>query len=217
VSELADSHDRARSVAYAYLEAKAFVLASGFGWEIDWQEDAARDEITEGRFMQELAWVVLSSGLGERTVRATFARITGAFGGWDAASEIWSGRSECRQRALLVFNSPRKINAILTAAGYVSKIGFAAVRTHLSDERAVEFLMRLPFLGPATARHLAKNLGINVAKPDRHLQRLADRLGYDDVTTLCHQISTVVGDSIAVVDVVLWRFATLRQSSPAFA
>ena len=212
-----NAHDQAhaRKVAYAYLEAKAFVLASGFGWEIDWQEDAARGEISEGRFLRELAWVILSSGLSELSVRASFARVTEAFGGWDTASEIWQGRSACRRQALRVFNSPRKIDAILTAAGYSKWVGFAAVRQDLEDGRAIEFLMRLPLLGPATARHLAKNLGLNIAKPDRHLRRLADSLGYCDAEALCQQISRVVGDSIAVVDVVLWRFATLRRRSLA--
>jgi len=37
------------------------------------------------------------------------------------------------------------------------------------------FLMSLPYVGAVTWRHLAKNLGLPVAKADRHLVRLAGR------------------------------------------
>src|SRR3990167_1264091 len=120
-------HHRARGVSYAYLEAKALVLASGFGWEVDWQEDAARDPVTEQRFLRELAWVVLSSGLSERAVRSSFLGVSEAFVDWVSAAAIWHGRSVCRARALAVFNSRPKVDAILTTAGYVHQVGFDVV------------------------------------------------------------------------------------------
>ena len=204
-----ERHHHACEVAYAYLEAKALVLTSGFGWEVDWQEDAARDPVTEQRFLRELAWVVLSSGLSERVVRSSFPGVSKAFINWESAAAIWQGRSACRARALAVFNSRPKVDAILTTAGYIHQVGFDVVCGQLVEHDGLEFLMRFPFLGPATARHLAKNLGVNVAKPDRHLQRLAASVGYENAGCLCDEISTIVGDPIAVVDIVLWRFATL--------
>lgn len=53
-------------------------------------------------------------------------------------------------------------------------------------------------------RHLAKNLGCDVVKPDRWLERLAAAEG----TTphlLCNRLAYASGDRIATVDVVLWR------------
>ena len=62
-------------------------------------------------------------------------------------------------------------------------------------------------LGPITSHHLAKNLGLQAAKSDRHLQRIADALGFGGVTETCQVLSEYSGDPISVVDIVLWRFA----------
>ena len=65
--------------------------------------------------------------------------------------------------------------------------------------------------GPITSVHLSKNIGLPLAKPDRHLVRLANDFGYESAEELCEQISSLVGDSVAVVDVVLWRYATITS------
>ena len=51
----------------------------------------------------------------------------------------------------------------------------------------------------------------SVAKPDRHLTRIANRAGYTEVQKFCIEISRLSGDSIPVVDIVLWRFATIES------
>ena len=71
-------------------------------------------------------------------------------------------------------------------------------------------LSQFPFIGPITANHLAKNLGYQLAKDDRHLQRIALRFGYKSAQGLCADISAVTGDSIAVVDTILWRDSALN-------
>jgi len=73
-------------------------------------------------------------------------------------------------------------------------------------EDPVLALRCLPYIGEITSYHLAKNLGADVAKPDRHLVRFAASQGFSDVHTLCSAISQVSGDPLRVVDVVLWRF-----------
>ncbi|MGB6288676.1 MAG: hypothetical protein WBF36_00940 [Desulfobulbales bacterium] len=61
--------------------------------------------------------------------------------------------------------------------------------------------------------NLAKILGLDVAKNDRHLARIAQHCGYSDAHSLCHEISILTGQSASVVDVVLWRFATMSQNT----
>jgi thermostable 8-oxoguanine DNA glycosylase len=63
-----------------------------------------------------------------------------------------------------------------------------------------------------TVYHLAKNIGLQFAKPDRHLVSISNKAGYQDVQAFCRDISNQVGDSITVVDLVLWRFATLEKN-----
>jgi hypothetical protein len=86
--------------------------------------------------------------------------------------------------------------------------GFARFSKDLL-ERGPTMLQELPYLGPATSLHLAKNLGLDVAKPDRHLVRMARALCCVNPETLCDRISAQIGDRVAVVDLVMWRFATI--------
>jgi hypothetical protein len=47
---------------------------------------------------------------------------------------------------------------------------------------------------------------------DRHLTRLASHAGYNDVQLFYRDISSQTGDSVPVVDIVLWRFATINEN-----
>jgi hypothetical protein len=85
-------------------------------------------------------------------------------------------------------------------------------RTFLQiKEGGVNYLQQFPYLGPITSLHLAKNIGLPVAKPDRHLRRIADKLGYSCVQKLCEDIARATDEPVPVVDLVLWRYSTLRQ------
>ena len=78
-------------------------------------------------------------------------------------------------------------------------------------EDPINKLQALPYIGPITSYHLAKNLGVPCAKSDRHLKRLSEMLGFNCVQQFCKEVSTLSGDAIHVVDLVLWRFATLQR------
>ena len=73
-------------------------------------------------------------------------------------------------------------------------------------------LMRIPYIGPVTVWHLAKNLGFPVAKPDRHVQRIAFTLGFVDTHSLCRKLGTALALSPAIVDTVFWRYATIEPA-----
>jgi hypothetical protein len=119
----------------------------------------------------------------------------------------------CISTALKVFNHKKKISAIATIASRVDAQGFEQIKSEIALH-GVSRLREFPFMGPATSFHLAKNLGMDVVKPDRHLLRITRAVGFPSPESLCREISNVVGDRIGVVDLVLWRFATL---SPDYA
>jgi hypothetical protein len=210
----ADENPRTRIAAEFYLAAKSNVIANGFAGEVDWQSNVDLANVREAVFLREAAWVILSSGLSERAVRARFPDITLAFDSWQSAAAIWRNRREHRLKALNIFSSARKIDAILVICGFVARYGFERCMSLLAED-GLDFLTRFRYLGPATGRHLAKNLGFAVAKPDRHLTRIASLLGYLTVSDLCAEIAAVVGDSVPVVDIVLWRYATLNRGYAA--
>ena len=80
------------------------------------------------------------------------------------------------------------------------------------SKNTLMYLKSLPFIGDITKYHLARNLGLNVAKPDRHLIRIAKAFGYSDVQKFCRKISFLSGDKIGVVDLVFWRYATITSN-----
>lgn len=53
---------------------------------------------------------------------------------------------------------------------------------------------------------MAKNFGAQVAKPDVHLQRLADREGVT-AQELCERLAAETGWKVSTVDTLLWRAA----------
>lgn len=206
----AQSDARALRVAAAYLAAKDFVISRGFESEIHWQEQRRIELVGEVEFLREVAWVILNSGFRESIVRSIFPKLSRAFHDWKSAAAIVGDNRVCRRKALMIFGSGRKIDAILDVANIVHTSGFGEVKRQLL-RNPVEFIRTLPFMGDVTSLHLAKNLGVAVVKPDRHLVRVAQTAGFESPDGLCRAIWQIVGDHLSVIDLVIWRYATLRQ------
>ncbi|NKC13874.1 MAG: hypothetical protein GKR94_17295 [Gammaproteobacteria bacterium] len=191
-----------------YLDAKDFLIHRGFADEIDWQDATVDSDFCESDFLREGAWVILSSGMREAVIARVFPAIGRAFRDWRSATEIVEAEQEVFGAAFQLFGHRAKVNAMLALAGEVSASGFDSVKHRVKSEGA-DYLHTFAFIGPVTSLHLAKNLGVDIAKPDRHLVRIAKTAGYLDAQVLCETISDVTGDRVSVVDIVWWRFATL--------
>jgi len=200
-----------RALALTYLQLKRKVIDAGFDSEISWQSNVDVRQLTERGFLEEAAWVVLSSGMRETIVRRRFPAIREAFLSWSSAESIVKARERCRNHALSVFNHRPKINAILQIADKIAALSFDWFLSRIIEE-GVRYLERLPFMGPVTSFHLAKNIGLQVAKPDRHLIRIAQLFGFETPQVLCEAISNQVSEPVPVVDVVLWRYATIQRN-----
>ena len=198
-----------------YMDFKEYVIEAGFDHEIDWQSDLDFESVTETDFLREAAWVVLSSGFRESVVRRCFDDVSQAFLRWSNAQRIYDCRESCRKRAISCFGNRSKIQAILTIVERVVDDGFDCVKMQIKS-RGVDYLQELPYIGPTTSYHLAKNIGFQVVKPDRHLLKIAQITGYESPLEMCTVITDLVGDPIAVVDIVLWRYATLNKNYDIF-
>jgi len=191
-----------------YEQAKSIVRGSGFESEIKWTEETVFDNIDRALFLQEAAWVVLNSGMRESVIRKKYSRILIAFRRLEDLDLILKEREIVLQDALRVFGHRKKMEAILEIVRRVHEMGYEEVcRRVLAD--GIKFIQTFPFMGPATSYHFARNIGLDAVKPDRHLIRIATVTGYETPHALCQQISEMTGDRIGVVDVVLWRFATI--------
>ena len=197
-------------LAVIYMELKESVIRAGYGPEVDWQTDLDFELTTETDFLREAAWVVLSSGFRESVVRQYFHRISEAFLDWRSAKQISKCRELCRNQAVSVFGHRGKIDAIAEIVMRVADDGIEHVKLNIRS-RGVEYLQEFPFIGPVTSYHLAKNLGLGVVKPDRHLVRMARITGHGSPTEICSMVAGTVGDPVAVVDLVFWRYATINK------
>lgn len=201
-------HER---VAHQYFDAKRRVIDSGYAWEIDLQEEILETSVSEAEFLQELAWVILSSGFRESVLRRIFPRILDALGAPENFDTLLARRRTYRKRALAVFDHPAKIDAIFSGAEKSRAIGLPSILAQ-TKEIGPSYLTFLPFIGPVTAFHLAKNIGFDVVKPDRHLERMSSRFGFDSPVAMCRVIHQYTGERIAIIDTVLWRFGVLSAA-----
>jgi hypothetical protein len=189
-----------------FKKASVYVETAHLTGEIEWQRGRRFLEFDESALLRESAWVILCSGFREATIRKVFDHISLSFCDWESSQSIVDSAAACRMTALGSFNNKRKIDAILEIARRINTEGFDVTRDRIQSQPIVE-LQKFPYIGPITAWHLAKNLGLQIAKPDRHLLKLSNSLGYgEDVHKLCASISQASGELVSVVDLILWRY-----------
>lgn len=165
------------------------IQKAGYQSEVDWSENLTPCDSAE-KFISEYIWVILNSGMKNQVARLIFDRIRKAIATGQPISSV--------------FKHKGKVDAILNMSLVADEI-FEMYQNH-SDK--LKFLEGLNYIGKITKYHLAKNLGIDICKPDRHLVRIAD---YYKTTpqALCEKLSKETGMKIATVDVILWRAANL--------
>jgi hypothetical protein len=204
--------ERDRRAVLSYLYAKRHVVSAGYESEISWQASRSPMTVTEQECLSEAAWVILSAGLAEVVVRRVFSRLASPFMNWLSAAKITANVRRSRPAALKVFSHEGKIDAIFGFVDHVFREGHLAIIQGILQQ-GPEYLRQFAFFGPVTSLHLAKNLGFQVAKPDRHLVRWAEITGFRSAEELCVRVGAFVGEDPGVVDLVLWRYASLRPDA----
>lgn len=193
-----------------YFDAKKCIINSIYYTEVNWQFGRDYFYLSEHEFLKEYSWVVLNSGFRERIVRKYFDYISLCFCDWECAKSIVDNQEACVASASFVFNNPRKLRSIVNLSNIVLQTGFDVLKLKIRLN-PLHTLQSLPFIGKITAFHLAKNIGLNVAKPDRHMSRLSSSFGYDDTQEMCKYIHSIVGDPVPVIDLILWRYQEISS------
>lgn len=159
--------------------------AKGYGPIIEWSETIAPAP-DANEFARRAIYVICNSGMKNSVAIGIYERCIGAL------------RAEGSCAA--AFGHPGK-RAAIDHIWTNREVFFEGYRTSADP---IEFLQTLPWVGGITAYHLAKNLGVDVPKPDIHLERLAQR---DGTTTfkLCRRLARESGYRIATIDTILWR------------
>lgn len=172
-----------------YMTLKEAVIAAGYADEIDWQQSVMPVSSPEA-FWTEHAWVVLNSGMKNQVAR-----------------KIWGNIKEAYSRGMKphdVFRHKGKCDAI----NYVRSRAERLLKEYQAAVDKLDYLRSLPWIGEVTCYHLAKNFGLDVCKPDRHLVRIA-RNHQTTPQEMCGRLASETGDRIATVDLVIWRAANL--------
>lgn len=158
------------------------------GWadgDIEWSENII-PPISADDFAEEAIYVICNSGMRFTVARSIFDRVMKCLRSDESSAAAFGHKGKC--------------SAIDTIWRDREKL---LVQYLASDDR-LAFLGSLPWIGGITRYHLAKNFGLDVVKPDVHLQRLADA---HSVTPheLCADLARQTGYRIATIDTVLWR------------
>lgn len=153
--------------------------------DIEWAESCAPPTDPED-FASEAIFVICNSGMKNTIARNIYRKVMEA---------IDAGMS-----ASAAFGHPGKAAAIDDIWSRRREI----FEGYMRAPDKLEFCASLLWIGEITKYHLAKNFGAQVAKPDVHLKRLADREGVS-AQTLCERLSAQTGYKIATIDTLLWR------------
>lgn len=173
-----------------YRELRTRLIDAGYADEIMWAETVHAPESAHDLWC-EYGWVVVNSGMRNTVARTIWDRI---------AYDVAHGR-----RAADSFGHKPKAAAIdgFRARRHSRLMEFRLVDA-LGVDAVLDWCQSLPWIGPTTKYHLAKNLGADVAKPDRWLCRVAAASG-ETVEALCARLAAATGDRVATVDLVVWR------------
>lgn len=155
---------------------------------IEWSENIPPPRDADA-FAEEAVYVVCNSGMKVTVAEPIYRRCMAALRAGENVS--------------CVFGHPGKAPAIDYIWQERERL-YGEYREHREAIDQLAFLETLPWIGTVTRYHLGKNLGLDVAKADRHLERLARR----DLTTtaeLCSKLARETGYRAATIDSILWR------------
>lgn len=172
-----------------YLNLKKQIISFGFQDDITWAEGLEPCK-TAFNFWREFTFVVCNSGMK-----------------WEIGSSIYNKIMDAYARgkkARSVFGHAGKAAAIHEV--YENRCRYFI--EYLAADDKLKYCESLPWIGPITKYHLAKNLGMDCCKPDRHLVRQAEKYNTTPAA-LCKKLSEETGDRVVTVDTVIWRAAAL--------
>jgi len=168
-----------------FAEIDRAVHDAGYAAAIDWSENI-KAPTTAAKFAAEVIYVICNSGMSNRVAVPIFERCMAALRHGESVSTVFGHQDkaaaidEIWRHRVLFFRKLREADDL------------------------IEFCESLPWVGKITKFHLAKNLGADVAKPDVHLNRLAEPEGVT-AQELCERLAQESGYRAATIDLILWR------------
>ncbi|MGE3342263.1 MAG: hypothetical protein AB7L71_02415 [Vicinamibacterales bacterium] len=191
-----------RIAAATYVEVREWLRENDsdapelFRWSVEDCIPASDSEI----LAQEVVWVILCAGRSAQSARTIESKVWAAIEAGTPVVKAFGYRA----KAAAIERVWREREEYF--AGYLA----AAAE---GPQVLLDFFRSIPFVGEVTQYQLAKNLGAPVPKPDIWLCRLAGvpdhpstrvPVRFEACAALCGALSRATGDSVALVDSVLW-------------
>jgi len=161
-------------------------------------------------------WCVLASGFRASVVSSKWPKLGLITDGFN----LQVARTK-EAELLEVWKNKRKIKGFVKGLELIDRYGYRDfLRCVTSD---VTFLQKLPGIGPITMCHLARNLGLDIAKPDLWLCRISEwyfeePLGsslawtydtkFERAQKICRIISALASERVGKVDGILWCYCS---------
>ncbi|MDI6825134.1 MAG: hypothetical protein QME87_12420 [Bacillota bacterium] len=177
-------------IAWAY-------VAQAYPAELGWMCSSRVPSGAEEWFC-EYVWCVFCAGFSARVLSGRWGMIWDAYRGFSLEGEVE------RETILRVFGNARKVDATLRVRDMLRETPWPEFRARYLS--SLEAMRALPYIGPALARHLARNTGWEVGKDDVHLRRLCARFGFRDAQEMCEAGARILGHPVGAVDYALWRY-----------
>jgi hypothetical protein len=190
--------------------AKAHAFAcTYYKQEMDQIASVKHDEVDPTHFFNEYIWVVHATGFSAKAVGKFMPRLLEAYGSYIELALVTP--EEGIERVKVVCNNPQKIKAVHKTAILMLK----GIKNDGWDKfkkislSTPQLLKELPYIGPVTCYHLARNIGLlDCVKPDLHLIRLAEHWGFPDCISMCKAMGEGSGLPLGIVDLVVWYSAS---------
>lgn len=183
--------------------ARKYLEEIGYGTK--WVYDVSPESISPQYFFEQYIWVVYACNFEVRILEQLEGDLYRAYGDYETFDET-------RRVAVLgVINNIRKWNAVYNTAIKLQYLGWHDFKkTYLAG---IESMTALKFIGPVTKFHLARNLGFDKCKPDRHMCRLKESFGYSSVDEMCRYLAKKYGLQVKEIDLILWKYV-ISQGLP---
>jgi len=179
-----------------FIRAESRVVSAGYADEIEWAKNIPPfEKLTPEQFFEQYVWCVLNLGVREQIMRDEY----------DKFMETLDVN--------VIHNRFKKKKRVAVQTGLDNFVRWFGELKCAKDP--VKYLHGLPLIGNITKWHLARNIGIDCSKPDRHMERLIAFYHYDSAMALCQEIQQIAPDlKIGVIDLILWRDCNLRTPTP---
>ena len=161
-------------------------------------------------FLRQYLWVIYASGFRNAVVEKHIDGLRAGFHGLDLDRIVAMDGIDARK---LPIRNQRKADAFLKGCRMIHDEGWPALKERLRTRRR-EAVRELPGIGPATAQHMALDLGIeDTEKRDTWMIQCAEKCSgtVDQMVTF---LSKEFGLTRHEVDAYLWQYCSENKRVP---